>query len=112
MVETQSRQHFWTGVGSSRLKSVNSHRDRGACGRETQTFWTRVGSSRLKSVNSHRDRGGHGRNAVPSSLLDWRWVFAFEKCQQSQGSGGGCGREAQTCHHFKERVKEGTERGD
>ena len=59
----------------SRLKSVNSHRDRGGRGRETQNcryFWTRLGSSRLKSVNSHRDRGGGSwsRNAELSSLLD------------------------------------------
>ena len=55
---------FWTRLGSSRLKSVNSHRDRGGRGRETQNcrhFWTCLGCSRLKSVNSHRDRGGRGR---------------------------------------------------
>ena len=63
-------------LGSSRLKSVNSHRDRGGCGRETQIcrhFWTRLGSSCLKSVNSHRDPGG-------------------------------CGRETQICRHFWTRL--------
>ena len=32
-------RHFWTRFGSSRLKSVNSHRDRGGRGRETQNYW-------------------------------------------------------------------------
>ena len=31
--ETQNCRHFWTRLGSSRLKSVNSHRDRGGSGR-------------------------------------------------------------------------------
>ena len=55
---------FWTRLGCSRLKSVNSHRDRGGRGFEAQNcrhFWTRLGCSRLKSVNSHRNRGGRGR---------------------------------------------------
>ena len=101
--------------------SVNSHRDRGGPGRETQNcrhFWNRLGSSRLKSVNSHRDPGkvlvakrrsvitfgvasglrvskvstvtGLGaswsRNADLSSLLESSRVFVSQKCQQSQGS--------------------------
>ena len=59
----------------SKIKSVNSHRDRGGPGRETQNcrhFWTRLRSSRLKNVNSHRDRGSRGpwsRNAESSSRL-------------------------------------------
>ena len=36
--ETQNRRHFWTRVASSRLKSVNSHRDRGVRGREMQGY--------------------------------------------------------------------------
>ena len=57
------------------------------------TFWTRLGSSRLKSVNSHRDRrGSWSRNAELSSLFDSSPVFASQKCQQSQGSGGGRGQ--------------------
>ena len=58
--ETQNCRHFWTRLASSRLKSVNNHRDRGGRGRETQNcrhLWTRVGSLRLKTVNNHRDRG-------------------------------------------------------
>ena len=95
-------------LGSSRLKSVNSHRDRGGCGRETQIcrhFWTRLGSSCLKTVNSHRDRGGGLwlRNADLSSLLDSSRVFVSQKCQQSQGSGGR-GRETQICRHFWTRL--------
>ena len=64
---------LWTRLASSRLKSVNSHRDRGGRGREAQNcrhFWTRPGSSGLKSVNSHRDRGSWSRNPELSSLLD------------------------------------------
>ena len=34
--ERQNRRHFWPRLGSSRLKSVNSHRDPGGPGRETQ----------------------------------------------------------------------------
>ena len=49
-------------------------------------FWTRVGSSRLQSVNSHRDRWGRGRETQNCSL-DLRWIFAFRKRQQSQESG-------------------------
>ena len=83
---------FWTRLGSSRLKSVNSDRDQGGRGRETQNcrhFWTRLGSSRLKSVNSHGDPGGSwSRNAELSTLLDSPRVFASQQCQQSQGSGG------------------------
>ena len=80
-------------VSDLRLKSVNSHRDRGGHGRETQNCrhcWTRLGSSRLKSVNSHRDRGGSwSRNAELSSLLDSSRVFASQKCQQSIVTGIG-----------------------
>ena len=31
--ETQNCHHFWTRLGSSRLKNVNCHRDRGGPGR-------------------------------------------------------------------------------
>ena len=54
------------------------------------------GSSRLKSVNSHRDRGGRGRETQKlSSLLDSSRVFASQKCQQSQGSRGSWSRNAE-----------------
>ena len=99
VVVAKRSRHFWTRLGSSRLKSVNRHRDRGGRGRETQNcrhFWTRLGSSRLKSVNSHRDEGeSWSRNAELSSLLDSSRVFAFEKCQQSQASGGSWSRNAE-----------------
>ena len=76
----------------STVTGSNSHRDRGGRGRETQNcrhFWTRLVPSRLKSVNSHRDPGGLGsRSPELSSLLDSPRVFASQKCQQSQGSGG------------------------
>ena len=96
--------------------------------RETQDcrhFWTRLASSRLKSVNSDKDPGGSwSRNARLSSLLDSSRVFAYQKCQQSQGSGEswprnaelasrletvtgigrGRGRETQNCRHFWTRL--------
>ena len=79
----------------------------GGRGRETQScrhFWTRLGSLRLKSVNGHRDRGGSlSRNPELSSLLDSPRVFASQKCQRSQGSGGR-GRETQSCRHFWTRL--------
>ena len=91
-------------------------------------FWTCVGSSRLSSVNSHRDRGGSRlRNAELLSLLDSRWVVASQKCRHAQDRGGvvtfglasglrvskvstvtgiggcpGCG--TQNCRHFWTRV--------
>ena len=105
------QQSQGSGGSWSRRRTVvtfffNSHRDRGGPGRDTQNcrhFWTRLGSSRLKSVNSHRDWGGPGRDAELSSLLDSSRVFASQKCQQSQGSGGP-GREAQNCRHFWTRL--------
>ena len=79
-------------------KCQHSHRDRGGRGRETQNcrhFWTRLVSSRLKSVNSHRDRGGSwSRNAELSSLLDSSRLFASQKCQHAQRSGGVWSRNA------------------
>ena len=41
--ETLNCRHFWTPLESSRLKSVNGHKDPGGRGRETQNcrhFWT------------------------------------------------------------------------
>ena len=59
--ETQNWRHFWTRLGSSRLKSV-------------------------KCVNSIQQSQGSGgswsRNAELSSLLDSSRVFASQKCQQ------------------------------
>ena len=82
--EAQNCRDFWTRVGTSRLKSVNSHRDRKGPGRERQIcrhFWTRVGSSRLKKVNSHRDPGSWSRNAELPSLLDSCLVFVPQNCK-------------------------------
>ena len=80
----------------SHYKSVNSHREPGGSweSQSCRHFWTRLASSHLKSVDSHRDPGGSwSRKPELSSLLDWpRWVFASQKCQQSQGSGGSWSR--------------------
>ena len=102
-------------------------------------FWTRLGSSRLKSVNGHMQGSGRSwsRNAELSSLLDSSRVFASQKCQRSHAgigavlvakrrtvvtfglvSGlrvskvstvtcrdrGGPGRETQNCRHFWTRL--------
>ena len=58
--ETQNCRHFWTRVGSSRLKSISSHRNRQGRGRETQNcrqLWIGIGSSCFKSSNIHGDWG-------------------------------------------------------
>ena len=134
--ETQNCRHFLRFVLQKCQLSQGSG---GGHGREMQNcchFWTRLGSSRLKSVNRHRDRGGsQSRNAELSSLLDSSRVFASQKCQPSQGSGGvmvakcrivvtfglvsglrvskvstvtgiggGHGREMQNCRHFWTRL--------
>ena len=55
-----------------------------------RTVVTLFVSSRLNSVNSHRDPGGSwSRNAELSSLLDSPRAFASQKCQQSQRGGRG-----------------------
>ena len=85
----------------SHYKNVNSHRDRGGRGRETQNcrhFWTRLGCPRLNSVNSRRDRGGRRREAQHpelSSLLDSSRVVRVSKVSTVTGIGGGRRREAQ-----------------
>ena len=72
---------------SSRLKSVNTcGREKQNC----RHFWTLVWSSRLKSVNGHRDQGvvvAKRRTVVAFGLALRLRVFASQKCQQSQGSG-------------------------
>ena len=82
----------------------NSHRDQGGRGRETQNcrrFGTGVGSSRLRSANRHGDRAGSwSRNEELSSFLDLCRVFASQKCQQSQGSGGSALRNAELSHFW------------
>ena len=84
--ETQNCRHFWTRVGSSRFKSISSHRNRRGRGREAQNcrqLWIGIGSSCFKSSNIHGDWGGSwSRNAELPSLLDSRLIVAFQKCQQ------------------------------
>ena len=66
-----------TGIGGGRKTQTCRH------------FWTRLGSSRLKSVNGHRDRGGSwSQNADLSSLLGSSRVFAFQVSTVT-GIGGG-----------------------
>ena len=104
--ETQICRHFWTRLGSSRLKSVNRHRDRGvvvAKRRSVVTFGL-VSGLRVSKVSTDTGIGGSwSRNADLSSLLDSSRVFASQKCQQTQGSGVR-GRETQICRHFWTRL--------
>ena len=65
------------------VKSVRSVRKRSLCVRK-----------RSPCVRK-RPRQKSSRNAELSSLLDSRWVFAFQKCQQSQGSWGSWLRNAE-----------------
>ena len=64
-------------------------------------FWTRLGSSRLKNVNSHRDRGGRGRETQNCrhffGLVSGLHV---SKVSTVTEIGGGRGRETQNCRHF------------
>ena len=58
--ETQNCRHFWTRVGSSHLKSVNSHRDRGvvvAKRRTVITFGLALGR-RVSKVSTFTEIGG------------------------------------------------------
>ena len=88
---TQNCRHFWTRLVSLRLKSVNSHRDRGvvvAIPRTVVTFGL-VSGRRVSKVSIVKVIGGSwSRNPELSSLLDSPRVFASQKRQQSQGSGG------------------------
>ena len=80
--------HFCICVGSSPLKNVNNHWDRGVPDREMQNrrhFWTRTWSSRLISVSRHRDRGGSwSRNAELSSLLDMAPFLGWETGKRAE----------------------------
>ena len=63
------------------------------CQQDCRHFWTRLGSSRLKMCQQSRDSGGSwSRNPELSSLLDSSRLFASHRCQQSQGSGGSWSR--------------------
>ena len=73
--ETQNCRHFWTRLGSSRLKSVNSHRDRGVVVAKPRTVVT------FGLVSGLRVSKDWGRNPELSSLLDSSWVSASQKCQ-------------------------------
>ena len=88
--ETQNCRHFWTRLASSRLASVNSHRDPGVvvAKRRTVVTFGLVSRLRISQVSTVTGIGGSwSRNAELSSLLDSSCVFASQKCQ-SQGSGG------------------------
>ena len=81
--ETQNCRHFWTRLGSSRLKSVNSHRDRGVLVAKPGSVVT-VGLAsglRVSKVSTVTGIGGVG-------VAKPRTVVTSQKCQQSQGSGG------------------------
>ena len=65
--------------------------------RTVVTFGLAPGPRVSKVSTATGIRGASSRNAQISLLLDLRLVFAFGKCQQSQGSGGG--RETQNCRH-------------
>ena len=99
--QTQNCRHFWTRLGSSRLKSVN-FRDRGGvvvAKPKTVVTFGLVSGLRVSKASISGIGGSWLRNAELSSLLDSPRVFASQKCQQSQGSGGrGC--ETQNCRHF------------
>ena len=117
--ETQKCCDFWACVGPSRLKSVNSHRDRRGRGREAQNrdFWTRVVFSHLKSVNSLKDWGRPGRETQNCRHFWTRVAFSRLKSVNSLRDRGGRGCETQNCRHFwtravQERGERREERGE
>ena len=68
--------------------------------RRTVVTFGLVSSLRVSKVSTFTGIGGSwSRNAELSSLLDSSRLFASQKCQHSQGSGGH-GRETQNCRHF------------
>ena len=73
-----------SGLRVSKVSTVTNRKGPACETQNCRHFWTRVGSSRLKSVNSHTSEGSWSRNAELSSLLDSRQVFASQKCQQTQ----------------------------
>ena len=85
--ERQNCRNFWTCLGSSRLKSVNSHRDRGvvvAKRRTVVTFGPASGLCVSKVSTVTGIGGGRGRETQNlSSLLDLPRAFTSQKCQQS-----------------------------
>ena len=103
----------------SYYKSVNSQRDRGGPGRETQHcrhFWTRLGSSRLKSVNSHRDRGvlGGKRSTVVTFGLasGERRGERREEKREMRGEKRGERREERRKERDERREKRGEKRDE
>ena len=70
--KTQNCRHFWTRLASSRLKSVNSHRDPGGRGRKTQNcrHFGLVSRLRVSKVSTVTGIGGSwSQNAELLSLL-------------------------------------------
>ena len=130
--ETQNCRHFLRFVSEKCQQSQGSG-GRSRETQNCRHFWTRLGSSRLKSVNSHGSGGSWSRNAALSSLLDASRFFVSEECQRSRIGGvlvakrrtvvtfgrvsflrvskvstitdRGCpGRETQNCRHFWTRL--------
>ena len=77
------------GLESLRLKSVNTHRDPGGSwSRSAELSSLLVSSLCVSKVSTVTGiRGGRGREAQNCRQF-WSRVFASQKCQQSQGSGG------------------------
>ena len=124
LVLVAKRRIVVSGLRVSKLKSVNNHRDRGGPGRETQHcrhFWTRLRVSKVSTVAgiggvlvakrkpvvtfglvpglrvlkvSTITGIGGVLVAKRSIVVIFGLVFASQKCQQSQGSGGSWSRNA------------------
>ena len=78
------------GLVSSRLKTVNNHRDRGRAWSRNAERSSLLDSSLCASQKRQQSQGSGGpwsRNAKRSSLLDSSRAFASQKCQQSRGIG-------------------------
>ena len=95
-------------------QSQGSGGGRGRETQNCRHFWSRLGSSRLKSVNSLRDRGGSwSRNPELSSLLDSPLERGKERGERRKERGDRREeRRAERRERRGERIEEGRERGE
>ena len=98
--EAQNCRHFWTRLGSSRLKSVNSVTGIGGVVDAEPRIVVTCGLVWGVCVSKMSTVTGIGgvvlakrRTVVTFGLVSG--VSVFQKCQQSQGSGGSCSRNAE-----------------
>ena len=100
---TRNGRHFWTCVWSSRFKSVNSHRDRGALLAKCRTVVTfgLANGPRISKVSTVAGMVGV-LVAQRRTMVTFGLAFGprVSKVSTVTEIGGGLGREMQKCRHF------------